>query len=104
MTPTISYAGLAAAACTLLATSCGRAPVPGSPQPDPGAHGLAFTVRLAGTSSGNRPSRADSVSSQFLDGVLRVDFPSTSGPSGTHRPAPRVHLLVNTRTKTTTVV
>jgi len=94
MARTISHAGLAAGTLLLLASGCGRHLTRGeSSRHRPAGQGLTFTIRVTGTSFDNRPARTDSLSSQFAEGVLRIDFPSTPDPSGAHRPTPQLHLL-----------
>jgi hypothetical protein len=107
MARTINHTALATGACVLLAVaSCARLPGGAVPSSDhePGAQGLSFTIRTAGTSFGGRASRPSSIPTQLLGGVLRVDFPSAVDPSGTHRALPGFYVLVNTAAKTTTVV
>jgi hypothetical protein len=59
---------------------------------------------MAGTSFDGRSSSMDSIPTQLLDRVLRVDIPSMPEASGVHRAAPGAYLLVNFAAKTTTVV
>jgi hypothetical protein len=106
MARTIPQAGLTAAACVLLtAASCGRVPSAAVQASNnrAGAPGLTFTIRMAATSFSGRPSRADSVPIQFLDGVARIDYRGGPDASG-QRAVPGFHVLVNSMTKTTTLV
>jgi hypothetical protein len=107
MARTIHHAGLAAGACVLLAvSSCARPSGTSMPtsRHERGSQGLTFTIRTVGTSFGGRASRASSIPTQLLGGVVRVDFASASDPANADRALPGFYVLVNTTAKTTTVV
>ncbi len=103
----IRHAALATGACILLlsAASCGWHPgaTAAASRHRPVTRGLTFTIRMAGTSFSGRPS-TDSISTQLLDGVVRVEFPSATDPIGAHGATRDFYLLVNTTAKTSTVV